>query len=102
MGALWGEQTLDSLLLPTVQTGETSLDTHATMPAQVGPAEMEPVKTENLKRRVKLCPVCGINPLPQSKAACSDKCRKRKERLLRKAHEESLLYYDEQQSKRNH
>ena len=96
MGALWGERSLDSLLLPTVQTGKTSLDTYEEMPAQVGPAEVEPTETEKPKRRVKLCPVCGINPLPLGKSACSARCRKRKERLLRKAREEAAVYRDDQ------
>ena len=95
MGFLWGEQARDNLLVWTVQTGEAPLDTDQAMPAQVGPAELEPIETEIPKRRVKLCPVCGLNPLPPGKAACSARCRKRKERLLRKAREESLLYSDE-------
>ena len=44
--------------------------------------------------RVKICPVCGVNPLPRGNSACSVRCRKRKERILRKAREESLLYLD--------
>ena len=47
-------------------------------------------------RRVKICPVCGVNPLPRGKSSCSVRCRKRKERILRKAREESLLYQDDQ------
>jgi len=51
--------------------------------------------TDKQHRRVKLCPVCGIDPLPPGRSACSTKCRKRKERILKKAREESLLYRDD-------
>jgi predicted nucleic acid-binding Zn ribbon protein len=82
-------------LLPSMQTRWHEMDTSSPLPAPVGIGNgQDHSLDEKNKKPVKLCPVCGVNPLPPRKSSCSTRCRKRKERLLRKAREESLLYYD--------
>jgi predicted nucleic acid-binding Zn ribbon protein len=52
-------------------------------------------KEKEPPKRIRLCPVCGINPLSRGQSSCSDRCRKRKERILKQYREETLLYGDD-------
>lgn len=52
------------------------------------------IRSKEPPKRIRLCPVCGTNPLPRGRSACSARCRKRKERILRQNREQSLLYDD--------